>query len=281
MWQQKTGIYSLLLEVCPASVDQALSSSSFFWWVVTVDCETDFFFLFFPFFILYTVHWVCPSPQSCVTANNSQKWVRSHGCISDGVVIVPLPVCLSRWIHSVCCLMNAKTNPRSQKQKVFPVWRSNSQDSRRSGWRQHVLLGNTWSSVNNPTCFLMSQVTHPTLNELLARSLGVLSQTGIYGSEERLSGFSFQKALRFSFFFFFFFLSNNGSPTLHSDQSFPGIPVRLCSKTGIDPRKQDGRKIKFVNFLLVLLKYTSTFNWLSEETHFAQFFTYFTLICRN
>lgn len=36
---------------------------------------------------------------------------------------------------------------------------------------------------------------------------------------------------------FFFFLSNSRSPTLHSDQSFPGIPVRLCSKTGIDPRK--------------------------------------------
>lgn len=95
-----------------------------------------------------------------------------------------------------------------------------------------VWLGNTWSSVNHPICFLMSHVTHPTLNELLARSLGVLSQTGIYGSEERQSGFTFQKALRF-----FFFLSNSRSPTLHSDQSFPGIPVRLCSKTGIDPRK--------------------------------------------
>ena len=39
-----------------------------------------------------------------------------------------------------------------------------------------------------------------------------------------------------------FFSSNTGSFTLHSDQSFPGTPSQLCSRTGTDPER---RKYKF------------------------------------
>lgn len=209
------------------------------------------------FFVLYTVHWVYSPPTVLCAINNSHKWVQSHWCISDDVIIV-------HFLFSVTLVsfsfMNATTNPWSESKGFLcdaptvriPVVPSDGK----------VSLGNTWSSVNNPICFLMSHVTHPTLNELLARSLGVLSQTGIYGSEERLSGFTFQRALRF------FFLSNNGSPTLHSDQSFPGIPVRLCSKTGIDPRKQDKWKRKvsifFYRTIAVKIHNTNSINWLSE-----------------
>lgn len=154
------------------------------------------FFFFFWIIIFYTVHWVCPSPQSCVPPISLINGFR----VTDAFLTMSLlftSCFLSRWFHSV--LMNAKTNPWSQSKGFLcdaptvriPVAPTDG----------NVLLGNTWSSVNNPICFLMSHVTHPTLNELLARSLGVLSQTGIYGSEERLSGFSFQKALRFFFFF--------------------------------------------------------------------------------
>lgn len=192
--------------------------------------QVDFFFSFLFFSILYTVHWVCPSSPAVLRAtSNSHSWLQSHGCISDGVRSV-------HFLFSVVVFFYRRQNESLKPKKRFSAWSSNSQDSRRSGWRQRFyweILGPPWIILF--VClfvFLMSHVTHPTLNELLARSLGVLSQTGIYGSVERLSGVSFHQALRF------FFLSNHGSPTLHSDQSFPGIPVRLCSKTGIDPRKQ-------------------------------------------
>ena len=35
------------------------------------------------------------------------------------------------------------------------------------------------------------------------------------------------------------FSSNTGSFTLHSDQSFPGTPSQLCSRTGIDPGNKE------------------------------------------
>lgn len=148
--------------------------------------------IFFSFFFTLCIEFVPPQGPvyhqslSSMGSESRMHFWRCHYC--------SIPV----FCH-VGFIQFSLTNPWSQSEGFLcdaPTVRSPVAPS-----GGNVLLGNTWSSVNNPICFLMSHVTHPTLNELLARSLGVLSQTGIYGSEERLSGFSFQKALRFFFSF--------------------------------------------------------------------------------
>lgn len=174
-------------------MDQALSS-----FLMGCHCWLWNRFFFF-FFFFYSLHCALSLslPQSCVPPITLKNGFR----VTDAFLTMSLlfTSCFFRLVGFIQFLWTPKTNPWSQSKGFLcdaptvriPVAPSDG----------NVLLGNTWSSVNNPICILMSHVTHPTLNELLARSLGVLSQTGIYGSEERLSGFSFQKALRFFFSF--------------------------------------------------------------------------------
>lgn len=151
------------------------------------------FFLLLLLFFTLCIEFIPPTVLCAI--NNSHKWVLSHWFISDDVIIV-------HFLFSVTLVpfsfMNAKTNPWSESKGFLcdaptvriPVVPSDGK----------VLLGNTWSSVNNPICFLMSHVTHPTLNELLARSLGVLSQTGIMAQKRGCLGLLSRGPSAFFFF---------------------------------------------------------------------------------
>lgn len=132
------------------------------------------------------------------------------------------------FIFLVMSVRPPKMNPQSKIKSKFHTLLHQSGFPHLALWGE-VFVGPVKYLVLLPIYFfiyfLTSHVAHPTRNELR-----VLSLLGIYGSEERLARFAFPKCP-----LLFFFSPITGAFTLHSDQSFPGTPGRLCSRTGIDP----------------------------------------------
>lgn len=136
--------------------------------------------------------------------------------------------------------MSPKMDPWSKKRKGNSLWCFNSQDSHphaRLKLRFFLfgLVGEiTWSSGNHLFHFLTSHVAHPTLKWIVSKELrSTFSSRNLWlRREARLDFFFLPKGPPV-------LSSNTGRFTLHSDQSFPNTPSRLCSRIGIDPGKKE------------------------------------------